>query len=72
MESVHASFEVNGGLFPGKPEEQYRKQFHILSGDWHSPDREAVKNRVWDEASAYMKELSYSGMNWTRMDWIEY
>jgi hypothetical protein len=72
-ERLRVSWEVNGGVVPGNMMLEFRRQFHVTSAEWQSPEGGQIYTDRLNEATEYFKSLNDpKSLNWARMDWIWY
>lgn len=66
--------EVQAGLIPGQPEEQYTRRYGITADEWEgtAPEEQGLLLlERYAVAHAYaLTLLDPSRVNWTRVDWI--
>lgn len=74
--SVKAIVEVQAGVIPGQPEEQYDKRWVITSQEWDTAMREGTQGTTLAEfagrAQGYsmMLMLQPDRVNWVRTEWM--
>lgn len=79
MSRLRIAIEVQAGLIPGTPMEEFNKKFYITSDAWYKqgeytdkPDEAELEiMQVYGLANEYMRTLwNPQRVNWVRCDWV--
>lgn len=79
MESARCIIEVTAGIVPGKPEEEYTRQYAITSAEWNRARSSPINGNEMALLSerngvaqgyASMLMLQPAALNWVRVDWL--
>lgn len=80
MEAGKLIIEVQAGLIPGQPMEEFTRRWGFTAREWdemHSEDKDVAKEALdaWDRVHGWAREYAARlqnphTVNWVRMDWI--
>jgi len=74
MKEARAAIEVQAGLIPQQPEDEFTRRWFITSEQWHAEGADQAKllTDTQGQAMAYAQYLMLQPdrLNWVRVDWV--
>lgn len=76
MSDVRYAVEVQAGLLPGIPEQEFTRRWFVTSEEWARAEQDGLEGLTaggspWAEAQLYaISILNPNRVNWVRVDWV--